>query len=678
MPETRPAGDLDDAESVVTGQTTYGGPVDSPDTHQTIYAQVVTSTSQPRRPILAAELRNPEQRRQAARLLAGEVGYHSAYHATRSPKYVGKVLLWAPWGLVRLVSRQVRWAWLTEQYGLRQQAATRGEAAEYLRLHNHARNVRAWRMPILGAEVLAVTGALVDLAFQPWWIQAPVITTVAGLLALHGRPAGKTVTDRVVIGERFVKLTAEMVRDAMCRIGIARIKEPGDITFAVPIHRDGPGWLARVNLPTGVTATEVLTARSRLSSAMRLPVDQVWPTKGPEHEGQIDLWVGYLPVSKMGQPKWSLAKPDARCSVFELEEFGSDQRQRPIRTSLFARNFLVGGRPGSGKSYAARTIATIAALDPTCELKILEYKGTGDFLDFEPLCSTYACGLSDEDFEAGANVLAWALVEAERRGARVKAARVRGEAPEGKVTPELARKPGSGLHPVVIVIDEAHELFGDPKYGKDAGEAAIRVAKRGRALGLILVICTQIPDKDSLPTGLTRVMGMRWCLAVSDYWANDAILGTGMHKTGVTATVYRPELDAGWGLVVGLSEPLGVRAQYPGAAVEKRILARAAQLRGQVVGTAVDIQDGRDVLDDVRRVFWAGEVFASWASITARLADLAPEQYADLTQDAVSALVRSYGLESKDGKEKGSRRTVKGLRLDNLTEVLSAREIGVS
>ena len=70
----------------------------------------------------------------------------------------------------------------------------------------------------------------------------------------------------------------------------------------------------------------MLERRGRLSSALRLPVDQAWPGAGPDHAGQLDLWVGYLPASKMGQPKWSLAAPNARTSVFDLHEFGNDQR----------------------------------------------------------------------------------------------------------------------------------------------------------------------------------------------------------------------------------------------------------------------------------------------------------------------------------------------------------------
>jgi S-DNA-T family DNA segregation ATPase FtsK/SpoIIIE len=51
------------------------------------------------------------------------------------------------------------------------------------------------------------------------------------------------------------------------------IKEPAQLSFPTPIHRDGPGWLARVDLPTGVEAVKVIEKRGALSSALRLPVD---------------------------------------------------------------------------------------------------------------------------------------------------------------------------------------------------------------------------------------------------------------------------------------------------------------------------------------------------------------------------------------------------------------------
>jgi S-DNA-T family DNA segregation ATPase FtsK/SpoIIIE len=502
----------DDAESYETGPAALGGPVDPPDERRTLYADVVAATLLPRQPVVPAAWRNPSQRRQIVRYAAGAAGHATAFHAVRSPKYATKVLVWAPVGVLRGIWRVAHWTFDLESFSIRQHAASRNQVDDYLTLSRHRDARVARRLWLTGpAAALLLIGVVLLVTVAPWWAGWVALLAALPPLAWIGRPADRPITDRTTVGQRFTKLTAEQVRAALCSIGLTRIKEPGDVSFPPPgIHRDGPGWLARVNLPAGVEVTEVLERRGRLSSALRLPVDQVWPNPGPEHAGQLDLWVGYLPASRMGQPRWSLAAPSARTSVFDLAEFGTDQRQRPVKTSLFAQNFLIGGRPGSGKSFGARTLATIAALDPTCELKIVEYKGTGDFLDFAPLCSTYACGLTEDDFATGLGVLTWGLAEAQRRGERIRKAYERGEAPDRKVTPALAARPGSGLHPVVIVIDEAHELFGDEDVGKAAQGAAIRLAKRGRALGITLVICTQIPDKDSLPTGLTRCIGVRW------------------------------------------------------------------------------------------------------------------------------------------------------------------------
>jgi DNA segregation ATPase FtsK/SpoIIIE, S-DNA-T family len=639
---------LDD-EAVDVTSARLAGPVDPPARRATF--QDVTSAEQ-RPPIVPAWVRSKSQRAQAAQWAVRFGGYLVAFHIARSPKYAAKTALWAPWGLVQAVYRAGRWASAEQgNWALRQHAATRGDADTWLKLDHARRRSAAWRWWVFGAGFLAAA-ALGALLLSPLF-PLPVRVAAWGLavfaLAWVGRPADRPITDRTTITPRFTRLTAEMVRAALCSIGIAGIKEQAQVTFPPPgIHRDGPGWLARVNLPAGVEAVDVMERRGRVSSALRLPVDQVWPSAGPDHAGQLDLWVGYLPSSRMGQPLWSLCADNARTSVFDAHEFGTDERQRPVLTALFARNFLIGGVPGSGKSYAARTLATIALLDPTAELKIVEYKGTGDFTDFAPLCSTYACGVNDAEFEVGMQMLTWGLAEAERRAKRLLAAKQRGEAPEGKVTPELARRPGSGLHPVVMVFDEVHELFGDAELGKAAAIAAERLIKRGRALGLIIILATQIPDRTSLPPNITRCVTVRWCLAVQDQVANDMILGTGAYKRGLTATVYRPGIDAGWGIVTGIETAGPVRSHYPKPEVAAAIVARATYLRGGVVGDGGEPAQVRDLLDDVVRVWshW-GQANIHWPDLAGLLAGHFPEAYAGLSADAVSTLMRDRGVESK-------------------------------
>ena len=661
-----------DEERHIIDADRLGGPVDPPDRKAT-FAEVV-GRDDDRRPIVPAALRSPDGRRAAARWAGGYALYLAGLHTWRSPLYAARVARYAPVGAWRACSAVVWWAvGGRENFHLRQQAANHNDAHTWQAL-NRTRakesNARWW---VVGAAVLLLVGLLVAgrIAGVPGTVWYAAGAAVVLLAARYGRPADKPIIDRVTTRAPFTKLTGEMVRRAVVALNVG-VKEPGQITFPPPgIHKDGPGWMARFNLPGAIVATKVLEARDGLAAALRLPVDQVWPEVGPDHPGQVDLWVGFQPSSKMGQPTWPLASPTARTSIFEPQPFGTDARQRPVTTILFERNVLIGGQPGSGKSYAARTLTTIAALDPTCELKIAEFKGTGDFLDMAKLCSTYACGVDDEALSTGRDILTWALAECERRGKRIKKAREDGLAPLGKVTPELAAKRGSGLHPVFILLDEVHELF---LAFPEAAAAAERVAKRGRALGIILVLATQIADRDSVPPNITRCVVTRWCLSVGGQVENDMILGTGAYKRGLTGTVYEPGVDAGWGVITGNGKAGSVRSFFPKPEVAASIVARAAELRGQaVIGEDVQRVEARDMLADARAVLRQGEAGLPWATLAERLAELAPEFYVGVTAEMVRESLSRYGVVSQDVKVSG--KNIKGARRTALDAAQQRREI---
>jgi DNA segregation ATPase FtsK/SpoIIIE, S-DNA-T family len=668
---------LDDAETVGVIDAHKGVPVDQPDVPIATTWADITSGDAPRRPIIPAWLRSRDQRRQTLRNIGAALGYWVAFHAVRSPWYLAKTVFYAPKGAGRATGKVLGWATAEQgNWELRQKAAQANDPHVWMQLDKKRSGNAKARWILLGVLCFILAAALsvllsLDLVPKLGWQAAAVLSVL--LLARLGRPMDKPITDRVTQGRRFTKLTGEMVRGALTSLGVPAMKEPGSVEFAHPgIHRDGPGWLARVNLPAGLEAVEILERRGKLSSALRLPVDQVWPSAGPDHAGQLDLWVGYAPASKMGQPAWALASPEARTSFFAPHSFGTDERQRPVFTTLFETNDLVGGAPGSGKTYAARTLAFIALLDPTCELKIAEFKGTGDFLDMADLCSTYVVGVDDTALEAGRDLIAWVLAECERRGKRILAAKKRGEAPLGKVTPELAAKPGSGLHPVFILLDEVHELFG---WDKDVAANAERAIKRGRALGIHICLATQIPDKSSLPPNITRCVTVRWCLSVGGQVENDMILGTGAYKRGLTGTVYRPRLDAGWGVTMGLEKPGPVRSFFPDDKTTKAIIARATQLRrGLVVGgVQAEKVKARNMLADARAVFRAGESGLHWETLAERLAETWPEFYAGLTADMVrTSLSRYEDVASSVVNVKGNR--LRGVYLTALDAAVSRQE----
>jgi S-DNA-T family DNA segregation ATPase FtsK/SpoIIIE len=360
------------------------------------------------------------------------------------------------------------------------------------------------------------------------------------------------------------------------------------------------------------------------------------------------MWVGFEPASQMRQPAWPLLR-EGQVDVFKPFAFATDPRMNVISAELMFRNWLFGGQPGSGKTFALRDLVVAAALDPRVELRGYELKGVGDFAVVAPVCTEYGNGFDDDTLTRCAAMIDWLYTECERRSKRIAHYARLGKAPENKVTPELASLKGSGLHPLVVFIDEIQELFLSA-HGKKAAEIAEKVIKLGRALGVVLLLGTQIPDKDSLPTGITRNVNTRFCLSVADQTANDMILGTSAYKNGYRATVFQPVIEAGWGILAGLGQPRAVRSFYVNTADAEKVIARAITLRTKA-GTMPEADAGTrhtgpayDVLGDVATVWPVGEDAAWNETLIERLTELRPDVYAGWKPAQLTAALDVHGV----------------------------------
>ncbi len=276
-----------------------------------------------------------------------------------------------------------------------------------------------------------------------------------------------------------------------------------------------------------------------------------------------------------------------------------------------------------------------AALDPTAQLRVFELKGTGD-LDFaEKVAHHYGSGPDDTTIGECLASLREVYKDLERR-AKTLAGLPKDVRPENKVTPQLAASTTYGLGPLVFVVDECQELFSHPEYGKEAYELATAIIKRGRALGVILLLATQRPDKDSLPTGISANVGIRFCLRVMGQLENDMILGTSMYKNGIRATTFTKQ-DRGIGYLAGeADEPQIARGYYLNGPTADRIADRARAARktaGTLTGyaayedTTPTAEDGSSLLDDIAAVLLPGEDKVWSETIVTRLADLRPTAY---------------------------------------------------
>jgi S-DNA-T family DNA segregation ATPase FtsK/SpoIIIE len=616
----------------------------------------LTAAEAQRKAIIPAHWRTREAAKRHLQLAAARHGHRAAYHGVRSPGYAVLAAGYAVRGVFVAAAAVIRWWTIPGMAQLEHQAAADGLLNEHLRMHKQGRETRKARAIIVGvtaALILVAVDAMVR--FAPWWAWGLAAAAAFVSLARAGRPQGKTIITRAELPAQVQPPTQDVIIRALGSIGIGEInKAIAAGTFPPlpsPVREDGPGWRAEIDLPFGVTAAMVVDRREQLASGLRRPLGAVWPEPvTSEHAGRLELFVGRADISKAKAPAWPLLR-SGQADVFQPQPFGIDVRGRIVRVPLIYLNMLTGAIPRQGKTAATRVRACTYALDPIVEPWMHELKGSGDLDPLEQVCHRFVSGITDEAIAYTAESLKLLRAEIGKRTGRLKAL-PRELCPDKRVTREISQKRSLKLWPIACVIDEAQNLFGHEKYGKQAAEDAVFIIKIGPAFGIMLDLATQRPDAKSLPTGVSSNVGLRFCLKVMDQTANDMVLGTSAYKNGIRATTFRPEVDAGLGYLVGASSQAQVvRTYYLDMAATEKIAARARALReaaGTLSGVALG-DDGaapvRDVLADVLEALGDAPAL-HWQALADRLAERFPERWEGTGGDAVSAELRGRGVPS--------------------------------
>ncbi len=499
------------------------------------------------------------------------------------------------------------------------------------------------------AAVYSVLGLLG--AVLPWLLIAVAVGwLVAAVWEGRDRTPGAGFLVRPDRDDADSWIDERMISQALAHLGISPldrfIKNGGDLVYTVPARLDGDGTFAQVRLPMGVTAEMVVARCDTLAANLGRSSLETWPTQGDE-AGILDLWVADKGKLGTGAGPWPLLY-EGGVDLFEGVPVGRSQRGDVVFAPLFESNYLIGGRPGQGKSAAMRTLLLGAALDPTAELWAFVMGESPDFEPFRPRLSRYAMGLDDSVAQAAMQALSDLLAEMERRG------KVLGSQPGSppKTSRKLADKSGLGLHPLVCAIDECHELFMHPTYGKQAAELAIRLIKRGRKYGIILVLATQSPTKDSIPREVTRNISCGVAFAVADHVANDGLLGAGKYRAGIRATDLRMRTDRGTSVAVGVTDNVFELLRWfyvpfeDGLDAVTPVIARAMAEIGELRRTGTprgEVDEQADPLADLAEVL-NGERQVRTQVVLSRLAELNRDHYEQWTFGDLAAVLAEHGV----------------------------------
>jgi S-DNA-T family DNA segregation ATPase FtsK/SpoIIIE len=319
-------------------------------------------------------------------------------------RWIGKAWTFFTYGDLRADARAARLAGDAQARRTAQELIRADSRARWARLAMVAEN--AWRAAV-ATGVAAAALWLVDSMMSreqmwPWLASlydilavlgsaavtaAPILATVAALgwlvaTAREGRDmspgAGFLVRPHRDDADSWVD--ERMISQALAHLGISPldrfVKNGGELVYTVPARLDGDGTYAQVRLPMGVTADMVADRRDRLAANLGRAKLETWPTEGSE-AGQLDLWIADKGRLGRGAGPWPLLD-DGQVDIFEGVPFGRSQRGQLLNAPILERNYLIGGRPGQGKTSAGRTLCLGCVLDPTVELRVYVFAANPD------------------------------------------------------------------------------------------------------------------------------------------------------------------------------------------------------------------------------------------------------------------------------------------------------------
>jgi S-DNA-T family DNA segregation ATPase FtsK/SpoIIIE len=262
-----------------------------------------------------------------------------------------------------------------------------------------------------------------------------------------------------------------------------------------------------------------------------------------------------------------------------------------------------------------------------------------------PRLRTLINGTGEETVEECMGLLSELYEETTIRGQALR------EHDERFVTRALAEK-DERLRPRIMVIDECQNLF-ISEHGEAAIKTAAKVMSTCRKYAITLMLLTPEPSQDACPRKLISITSNKACFAIGDQIGNDAVLGTGSYKAGISAVGLVPKTDEGSGDVGTamtrgfMSKPGLLRCFYIMQEDMHRVTKRAMQLLQQhgVRVATVEKQPERDLLEDIDEVLDRDPVPAAQVAdaLKARFPRWAP--YQRLTgKRLVGILERDYQL----------------------------------
>lgn len=395
---------------------------------------------------------------------------------------------------------------------------------KYKTAQKDARVKRALRGAAALAPIAAAEGTAVYLIGGPGGMLATGSALLAFALLGRRTDAGERYNDRdAKIGDGDA-MTDSMIDRAFRDSGILR----GDqaVVFRSPVIQDGKAWLVHVEVTGSVTVDDVQKKASSLASALGIPRHQM-DIRHEGREDQFSLWVSMTDPFGRAVPNPLIGQEEKINAWKKGLPLGFDKRGSIVLATISDYSLLVGGTTRSGKGMAVANILVGAMLDPRIRVRLFDGKGTGEYVGIAKSLDTFVR-------RNPARLLQFLKVlagELERR------TEILVDLGVSKATEDLLEQLG-GIE--LVIVDElaTYTVKGglNGQHAEEIVELLAQIAAVGAAVGIVLVLATQSPKVDVVPSRLRGNCAGRWSMRVESATASNTILGDGTAGEGYDAS----------------------------------------------------------------------------------------------------------------------------------------------
>lgn len=186
---------------------------------------------------------------------------------------------------------------------------------------------------------------------------------------------------------------------------------------------------------------------------------------------------------------------------------------------------VVAGAPGTGKT--ASLLPVLAGMAGQVEIHLADGKAMFDWEGISPICRTY---IRSGKAEAPQEMLRRVYAASKRRGEAIY--RLTGESNFWNLNRQQRRE--LGVTPIVIVLDECQKYLDWSGMEKDEKQVIAtnrkyvrEMVQEGRSAGVVVILITQKPTSESIPTIIRDNAALRLSYYVRSSAAAVAVLGTG-------------------------------------------------------------------------------------------------------------------------------------------------------